>query len=376
MKNLKFVLFLAFFFISAQTVFSQRSFVGRVIEVVDGKTIVAEVQSRGKITVILQFIEIPEPDQPLYQNVKEHLEKLVIEREVLISPNGFNKLNTVGKVEVGDVDVGMQMIRDGAAWHADLEKGGQDARERAVYEDNQVQAKNEKRGIWSVEGLRPAWEVRAEKRKAEAMRQKEALEAQIAENKKKREQKAARNTNNSQNGGKLLIETWGGGASFGMSDALVRISESTGDITLSYAYYPHRDESWISTPVLLSDVKSGNDSFEIFYGFGYVSKGEKLIKGGNLFTFAIVPNVTNYYFVQKNNIVIYLDGGKTLNFGKINKIVKTEDGRNIPLGEYRISRKNLQAIVNSKKVVLAIGKYKRTLEKPVINVLSKLLSEI
>lgn len=375
MKNLKFIFFLAFIFISTQTIFSQRSFVGRVVEVVDGKTIVAEVQSRGKITVILQFIEIPEPDQPLYQNVKEHLEKLVIDREVLISPNGFNKLNTVGKVEVGDVDVGMQLVRDGAAWHADLDKSGQDARDRAFYEDNQNRAKNEKRGIWSVEGLRPAWEVRAEKRKAEEQRQKEELEAQIAANKKKREEKAARTAKNSQSGGKLLVETWGGGASFGMSEILVRVTESTENIALVNYYYPNINESWASTPVLGSDVKSGSDSFDIYYAFGYVTKGEKLIKGGNSFAFGIVPDVSNYYFVQKNNIVIYLDGGKTLNFGKINKIVKTADGRNVPFGYYKMSRKNLEAIATSKKVVLAIGKYKRTLEKPVINVLSKLLRE-
>lgn len=54
------------------------------------------------------------------------------------------------------------MLRDGAAWYALPEKNGQDAREREAYQMMETQAKTEKRGVWSIENNKPAWEFRAE----------------------------------------------------------------------------------------------------------------------------------------------------------------------------------------------------------------------
>ena len=73
-ENLKPVIFILIVLIlTVVTAYPQRKFGGTVVEVVNGKTAVIQLSTGNKVTVILQFIEIPEAEQPLYQTVKEHL---------------------------------------------------------------------------------------------------------------------------------------------------------------------------------------------------------------------------------------------------------------------------------------------------------------
>jgi hypothetical protein len=64
----------------------------------------------------------------------------------------------IGRLFIGDVEINKQMLRDGAAWFNDPESDGW-GRE---YQEIETLAKNEKRGVWGVEGLKPAWEFRAQ----------------------------------------------------------------------------------------------------------------------------------------------------------------------------------------------------------------------
>jgi len=174
MKTLKLLLPVFLVLAFSQTAFSQRLLGGKVVEIIDGKTAIVEIQSSGRLTVVLQFIEIPESEQPLHQTVKGHLEKLILDKHVQVLPRAITQAQTVGQIFVGDVDVSQQMIRDGAAWYALPEKGGQNPAESAIYQNTESLARSEKRGVWSNANLKPAWEFRAEK---EAYRkQQEKLE--------------------------------------------------------------------------------------------------------------------------------------------------------------------------------------------------------
>jgi hypothetical protein len=64
------------------------------------------------------------------------------------------------------VDLSLQMIRDGAAWHEPRNTSGQVDYEAVDYDANQTLAKNEKRGVWSVPNLKTPWEVRADNERA------------------------------------------------------------------------------------------------------------------------------------------------------------------------------------------------------------------
>ena len=161
---------------------AQQRFRGTVTEVVDGKTVIIEPKKGVKITLELQNIEVPEPEQQLHQIVKDHLAKLVLNKDVEFVADGFFEKLTYGRVFVTGVDLSEQLLRDGAAW---FKKSTEEAPETSVtenYRANEQQARLEKRGIWSIAGMIPAWEFRAQK----------AEEARLAEIKRKKLAELAR----------------------------------------------------------------------------------------------------------------------------------------------------------------------------------------
>ena len=106
-KNFKPIAFIVIVLILlAVTAYPQRKLGGTVVEIVDGKTAVIETSTGGKLTVILQFIEIPERDQPLYQTIKEHLEKLILDKTVEFLPRRILTSASAGQVLLGGVDIG------------------------------------------------------------------------------------------------------------------------------------------------------------------------------------------------------------------------------------------------------------------------------
>ena len=78
--------------------FAQREINGRVVEIIDGKTVVVEVGPNSKITAQLQFIEVPEADQPFYQTVKDHLEQLLLGQKIALKPQRLIKTQTIAQI--------------------------------------------------------------------------------------------------------------------------------------------------------------------------------------------------------------------------------------------------------------------------------------
>ncbi|MET0752402.1 MAG: thermonuclease family protein [Pyrinomonadaceae bacterium] len=190
-ENLKPIIFIIIVLIvTAITAYPQRKFGGTVVEVVNGKTAVIRLSTGGKINAILQFIEIPEAEQPLYQTVKEHLEALVLGKTVLFQPRRVLQEGSVGQLILNGADISQQMLRDGAAWYALPEKNAQDASESEIYQTTEAQARAEKRGVWGVENMKTAWEFRAQKQ--EELKKKQEIvnfEAEIAAMRKVSENK-------------------------------------------------------------------------------------------------------------------------------------------------------------------------------------------
>ncbi len=161
-----------FLIILAATVlpaYSQLKFSGKVADVLDGRTVVLELES-GRLTATLQYIDTPAPEQPLSQAVKEHLARLVLGRQIEFQPKGIFAAKTLGTLYLKGKDVGQQMVRDGAAWHIPAERTGQEAADSRAYNANEMQARSEKRGVWSIAELKPAWEFRAVKEENERRR--------------------------------------------------------------------------------------------------------------------------------------------------------------------------------------------------------------
>lgn len=134
-----------------------------VVDVIDGKTLVLNIPT-GKVTVELQYIDVPAEGQPMYDTVKNHLRKLVSKKRVEYRARSLSFDRTVGQVFLGDVDISQQMLRDGAAWHMPSELSGQERRDFTNYASIEAAAKKEKRGIWAKPDLKPSWEYAAGRR--------------------------------------------------------------------------------------------------------------------------------------------------------------------------------------------------------------------
>src|SRR5687768_10836267 len=139
---------------------------GEVVDVVDGKTVIVAVPA-GRVTVELQYIDVPEPGQSLHSVVKDHLRTLLVGKAVELHTTGLTHGKVSGKLLLNGVDVSQQMLRNGAAWHLTIEMSGQSQDEFRTYAESESLARQEKRGVWSVAGMEPAWQFRAKTKQVE-----------------------------------------------------------------------------------------------------------------------------------------------------------------------------------------------------------------
>ena len=157
------ILFCALFLTSAA--FAQTTITGRVAEVIDGKTVVIKTANFTKVTVKLQFVDVPlEPKNDFTAVVKGHLQQLLEGKTLQFQTRRMADFSMlIGVLTADGVDVSQQMLRDGAAWYAIPEMDDQEAAEREAYLKVEAAAKSEKRGIWGIKDLKPVWENAAAK---------------------------------------------------------------------------------------------------------------------------------------------------------------------------------------------------------------------
>lgn len=132
---------------------------GKVIDVIDGDTVVIEIPS-GKFEATLQFIETPTREQAMFETVKQHLRNLVFGKEVTFRARTISYEASTGQLILNGVDISEQMLRDGAAWHIPIRFSAQPSDEHAQYASYEAAAKKENRGIWTVKNLKPSWASR------------------------------------------------------------------------------------------------------------------------------------------------------------------------------------------------------------------------
>ncbi|MEP6849040.1 MAG: thermonuclease family protein [Acidobacteriota bacterium] len=147
----------------AQSSFSQSRLTGQVVDVIDGRTAVIDV-SGTRLDIVLQLIDVPEPGQKLSSEVTEHLRALIAKKTVEFKVRTTEGDRSVGTIFLNGVDIGQQMLRDGGAWLLPVDMTDAEAPERDMYTVAESQARADKLGVWSVPGLKPAWEFRAEQR--------------------------------------------------------------------------------------------------------------------------------------------------------------------------------------------------------------------
>jgi len=132
---------------------------GVVAEVADGQTVVVLSNGR-KLTVSLKGVEAPELKQHFGDVSRQYLASLILDKSVEVELREFKLGQVNGKVIWNQLDIGLQVIRDGAAWYDKVNGQNLTEAERTVYASAEQAARNEMRGLWQDGTPMPPWEWR------------------------------------------------------------------------------------------------------------------------------------------------------------------------------------------------------------------------
>jgi uncharacterized repeat protein (TIGR01451 family) len=147
-------------FVCFGSVAKAASMYGKVIEVVDGDSIVIESFNRP-VKIELMGIDAPELKQNYGDVARQHLLDLVFNKTVTVEYFGLGEDGSIpGKVFLDKMDVAAQMVRDGVAWYDKSNANRLSETERQIYADSEQAARNERRGIWQESKPLAPWEFR------------------------------------------------------------------------------------------------------------------------------------------------------------------------------------------------------------------------
>jgi len=138
---------------------------GRVVRVTDGDTIVILDASDAQHKIRLQGIDAPEKNQAYGTKSQEHLSDSVAGKFVVVE---YEKLDrdewVLGKVLLDDVDINLEQVMAGMAWHYKKYQGEQTIADRVKYSDAEMNARRHKRGLWGNPAAVPPWDYRKSER--------------------------------------------------------------------------------------------------------------------------------------------------------------------------------------------------------------------
>lgn len=308
---------------------AQMSISGEVVSVIDGKTLVIAAPT-GRITAELQFIEVPGVGQQLSETVKEHLGRLVLGKIVNYHAQTLYGDRTVGRLMIGNADVSMQMLRDGAAWHVPLEISRQEKGEFDSYAYTEGEAKKENRGVWSIAALRPTWKSGVEKATVANVPMYPGGYPEIASR-------------------KISVQRgyW--------SDR----DPSLGDVgALGHGFNAAAKSGFISTSFLPVGRREQDiaDTSKTAIDITYFYKESSGNKRKGVFVITIISESAKWRFLQLNNLLIFCDDVKSI-VGKPKRSAESDGSVVREKLTYQVDRSTIDKIVNGSDVVLSVGNY-------------------
>ena len=134
---------------------------GHVIHVADGDTITVLDSKHQQLRVRLGGIDAPERRQAFSKRSTEHLSSMV--RRQIVTVEWYKKDRygrLVGTLYVKGVDVGLEQVRAGLAWHYKRYEKEQPPEERMRYADAETDARAHRIGLWQDKEPVPPWDWR------------------------------------------------------------------------------------------------------------------------------------------------------------------------------------------------------------------------
>lgn len=142
--------------------------VGTVIDIADGDTLTLLDASRVRHRIRLDGIDAPERSQPFGQRARQSLAELAHGRTAHAACAKTDRYGrAVCNVKVDGVDVGLEQVRRGLAWHYVRYAREQSPQGRVNYATAEAAARAASVGLWSSAQPTAPWDYRRE-RAAEA----------------------------------------------------------------------------------------------------------------------------------------------------------------------------------------------------------------
>ena len=122
---------------------------GRVVGVSDGDTVTVIDANKTQYKIRLAGIDAPEKAQAYGQKSKESLSDLVFGKQVDVEWSKQDRYGrTVGKIMLAGVDINLEQIKRGMAWHYKQYQNEQSPEDRDAYAKYQSQAQERRVGLW------------------------------------------------------------------------------------------------------------------------------------------------------------------------------------------------------------------------------------
>lgn len=352
MRNLSSSILVSLVLLAAAAAFGQQRFTGTVTEVIDGKTAIMET-SAGKVKVVLQYIEIPKPGQPMNAVVRDHLAKLVVGQAVEFYPVRIDYDRTIGALYRGGIDISRQMIRDGAARHQNVAASGQKANDAQEYFTDETLAKAEKRGIWAeasaktTRALRSSW--------MESPGGNGLDKWNVFLEKTKSHAPAASSTRPVAFGNATKdVEIW----------PAARTSDPQDDASFPAFYDTARKEGFAATPSVRVDLAGTRTSRRLAFRAVYVYRGEPSAVAENTFILGFLSESDNYDFTGVNNLTFVADK-QNLSIGEPRRLFREVPGGVQELLLYKAGRETLAKITAAKTLYIRLARYNGTIDKQI-----------
>ena len=357
------ILIIIVLILTAVSAHSQRAINGKVIEILDGRTCVIEV-TNTKIIAVLEFIETPEPEQPLHNAIKDHLAKLLLNQKVDFYPRLINRDRTVGQILLDGRDISQQMLRDGAAWLAVKDKASIPPEGREMYSNNEAQAKLEKRGVWGVENLKPAWEFRAEKEnqrlEEERRRWQQSLRAASAGASVKRSGQTSQ-----------PVDTRASAYWFDVSGVADAEKPTYGGLLTGYDAM--KRIGYVSTQSFFSELSDRDFLRRLESRVFYIYRGDKQQIDDAVYVIAFLSVSKKQKFADSNSLLVNADGQK-INLGKAKRFQYNSDEFVKELLVFKATRAQLTKIAEAKSVGFNLGPHTGQIDADTRDYLNNLLN--
>lgn len=134
---------------------------GKVVSIVDGNTLTVLDSGKRQHRVRLFAIDAPEDRQSFGDVSKQNLARLAFDKTVKVEYKRKDKHGSVvGKVLIGDLDIGLQQVRDGLAWHHKRYAAEQTAVDRFAYARGEFMAREAMTGLWKERQPTAPWDFR------------------------------------------------------------------------------------------------------------------------------------------------------------------------------------------------------------------------